>query len=128
MTPESWLLIAASLTIVIGLVHSLLGEQLIFKQLRQGTIVPTNGKPVLRERHLRILWASWHLVSIFGFAFAAVLIAFATAPDVALDRVFLLVTTITMAMSALLVLFATKGMHPGWVGLTLVALFTVLAQ
>ena len=47
-----------------ALVHSVVGEILIFRQLRSGGIVPTEGGPPLRERHVRILWASWHLVSI----------------------------------------------------------------
>ena len=60
------LTLAALLLIVTGLVHSLLGEWLIFRHLRQGTLVPKLGAPPLQTRNIRILWATWHLTSVLG--------------------------------------------------------------
>ena len=83
---------------------------------------------MLRERHVRILWASWHIVTVFGWAFAAVILrlAFPTVNDS--FQTFVQNTTIAaMLMSALLVLFATKGMHPGWLGLAAVGVLIWLA-
>lgn len=36
------------------------GEFLIFKRMRQGSIISTQSEPLLRERHVHMLWASWH--------------------------------------------------------------------
>lgn len=53
-----YFLAAAVLLILIGLVHSILGEKLIFRRMRKGGFIPTNGGPALREPHVRILWAT----------------------------------------------------------------------
>jgi len=89
-----YLVIAAALAFFVGLVHSVLGERLIFRRLRQGGLVPTNGGNLLDERHVRILWASWHIVTVFGwFIEQAIIIA-------------------TLTGSAL-VFIRTRARHPG---------------
>ena len=124
---QIYLVIAGSLAILVGLVHSILGEVLMFSLLRTDGIVPTSAAPPLQQRHVRILWASWHIVSVFGWAFGAILLRMAFE---ATDRdlfVFVKVSIIvSMFISALIVLVATKGRHPGWVGLLAVAVFTWL--
>ena len=42
--------------------------------MRIGTIIPTNGGKVIGEGHVRIIWASWHIVTLFGWLIAATLI------------------------------------------------------
>ena len=71
---------AAVLSVVTGVVHSVLGEWLMFRHLRQGTLVPQLGAPPLRARNIRILWATWHLASVFGWAFAAILLVHLPTP------------------------------------------------
>ena len=46
---------AGCLAFVLGFIHSILGEILIFKRMRDGGIIPTNGGSLLEERHVRIL-------------------------------------------------------------------------
>lgn len=117
------LVVAGFITILIGVIHSVLGEILIFSRMRDGTFVPKLGKPLLQEKHVRILWATWHLVTIFGFGFAAVLFQAANQEDFGNISAHLLNTiALVMLASSLLVFFATKGMHPGWMGLLVVAL------
>ena len=124
---QLFLFIAGSLAILVGLVHSILGEVLIFSRLRNDEIVPTSPAPPLQERHVRILWASWHIVSIFGWEFSANLLRMAFP---ATDQLFFLFVKnsiiVSMFVSALIVLVATKGRHPGWVGLLAVAVLTWL--
>ena len=124
---QIYLFIAGSLAILVGLVHSILGEVLMFSLLRTDGIVPTSAAPPLQQRHVRILWASWHIVSVFGWAFGAILLRMAFE---ATDRdlfVFVKVSIIvSMFISALIVLVATKGRHPGWGGLLAVAVLTWL--
>ncbi|MGO1003449.1 hypothetical protein [Lysobacter sp. CA196] len=66
-------LIAATIAAATGLAHSVLGEILIFRPLRVGSVVPALAAPPLRVRNIRILWATWHLATLFGWAFAGVL-------------------------------------------------------
>lgn len=115
---QTHFLLAGVLAILVGLIHSIFGEVLIFNRMRDHQLVPTKGQPVLRERHVRILWASWHGVTLFGWAMAAVLLMYAF-PQVQIDpKVFVpQAIALSMALFSALVLFATKGMHPGWLGL-----------
>lgn len=118
---QNYLIAAGVLMILIGIAHSVIGEILIFRQLRAGTIVPLLAPPPLRERHLRILWANWHLTSALGWGLAALLMLIAVAPDP--SSYALQVRTIAVATLAgsLLVLYATRGRHPGWIGLLVAA-------
>jgi hypothetical protein len=116
------LLLAGILAILVGLIHSIFGEVLIFSRMRNHQLVPTAGQPVLRERHVRILWASWHGATIFGWAMGAVLLMYAL-PHTEIDSKAFVLRAIAVAMAGFsaLVLFATKGQHPGWLGLLAVA-------
>ena len=115
------LLWAGLLAIAVGLVHSVLGEVMIFNRMQLGKLIPTDGGERLRERHVRILWASWHIVTLFGFALAAILLRLGHAPSLPLKPFVIATISITMIAAALLVLIATNGRHPGWLGLLAVA-------
>jgi hypothetical protein len=119
---QTQLLWAAIVAILVGLVHSVLGEILIFRRMRQGGVVPTEGQPVLRERHVRILWASWHLVTILGWALAAILLMLAASAGEPLAKTALARVVIgALLTGSALVLFATRGRHPGWLALLIAA-------
>ncbi len=109
-----WFLSSGILMIIVGLVHSVLGEYLIFSRMRASGLIPTDGGNLLRERHVRILWATWHLASVLGWAIAFVLIYAASAAVPAL-----LITALVVACTAsgILVLVGTRGKHPGWIAL-----------
>ena len=115
-----WLLSAGLLTFLIGAVHSVLGEVRVFRHLRSRGWVPTQAAPVLREFQVRILWGSWHLVTIFGWGLSAALIRLAQ-PDMPADlRVGLAgIVAVALAAAALLVAGATRGKHPAWIALLL---------
>ncbi len=68
---NAWLMSAGLLIVLIGAVHSVLGETRIFRHLRQSGLVPTKGEPLLREYQLRTVWASWHLVTLLVWTLAA---------------------------------------------------------
>lgn len=122
------MLIAASIVaVLVASIHSVLGEWFMFRVLRDRGVVPNRAAPPLRGRHVRILWATWHLASVFGLGFAALLFAIGIG-QVAANRIVLDILVGAFAISALLVLFASRGRHPGWVGLLTVAALIVLAQ
>ena len=52
------LVLAAGGLALAGVAHSVLGELLVFRTLRTEGIVPTGGRPVLREWQVRILWGT----------------------------------------------------------------------
>lgn len=123
------LVATAAIAILTSVVHSVLGEILIFRHLRRGSLVPDQPAPPLKERHIRILWATWHLVSVFGFAFAGgfLWLAFSGKNPTALP---LLANTAAaaFALGSALVLIGTKGRHPGWLALLAVAVLSLLAS
>ena len=117
---ELLLCIAGVLAIIVGLVHSVLGEVLIFKRLRNGTVVPAVAPEPLLEKHVRILWATWHIASIFGWALGILLINVSMEGELGAMQ-FIQYTALAMFCSGVLVLIATRAKHPGWVGLCAVA-------
>jgi hypothetical protein len=120
------LLFAAGLVaILVGIVHSVLGELLIFRRLRDGAVIPTHPAPPLESRHIRIIWATWHLASALGFGFAALLLAVASRmPGV--DSIVISAIVGVFLAGSVLVLVGTRGRHPGWIGLLAVAVLAHL--
>jgi hypothetical protein len=112
---------AGVLALVTGLAHSVLGEILIFRHLRRGGLVPTLAAPPLRERNIRILWATWHLATVFGWAFAGVFLRLAVVPDDPPGALIVIAAVSAYLAGSLLVLVGTKGRHPGWIALLVVA-------
>ncbi|EHL21915.1 hypothetical protein KYG_15580 [Acidovorax sp. NO-1] len=116
------LMMAAGGLALVGVAHSVLGEVMVFRTLRTRGMVPTAGHPVLREWQVRILWATWHLASILGWALSALLWRLANAPaDVDLRPWLAQVAVVALLASALLVLGATRGRHPAWAALLAIA-------
>lgn len=116
---------AAALAFLTGLVHSILGERRIFHRLRRdGQWIPTEGGAVLPPFQVRILWASWHGITAFGWGAAAILAGLALRPT--RDLLVLAAIALAMAATAALVLFGTRGRHPGWIALLAIALLAAL--
>lgn len=120
---------AGVLAFVTGLAHSVLGEIMIFRNLRRGGIVPDKAPPPLQLRNIQIVWASWHAITVFGWAFAAVLVQLSMvgSDDSLRSTVYWAVIAANAGASAL-VLFGTRGRHPGWVALLLVAVLVQIAR
>ena len=118
---QTYLAVAAGVAFLTGVAHSVLGEMLIFRQLRRGTLVPGQDAPPLRSRNIRIIWATWHVATVFGWAFAGVLLQLALSPQASLVSLFLNATVGAYAGGSLLVLVGTRGRHPGWIALAAVA-------
>ena len=123
-----FLLTASILAILIGVVHSVLGEKLIFSRLRSAGIVPTEAPLPLKERNIRKIWATWHIVSLFGFGIAFLLYLLAIpSTNIEITWRIKMAIALPMFLSAMLVLWATKGRHPGWTGLLTVSIFVFLS-
>lgn len=126
----NWYFAAAGvLAFIVGLVHSILGERLVFSRMRAAGPIPTNGGTVLLEHHVRILWATWHVVTAIGWCIAALLVWLSLSSlSHAAQSVIALLVVASMGVSSLLVLVGTKGRHPGWVGLGGVAVLVAIGS
>ncbi len=124
-----WLVGAAALVFVIGLVHSWLGERLLFRHLRTGGLVPDGGQPVLRAFQTRILWASWHVVTVLAWALAVVLLWRAQPAMQALSGgIIEAAIAAALAISGGLVLLSNRGRHPAWIALLAAAALVLMSQ
>lgn len=117
----------AVLLTLVGLIHSVLGEVLIFSRMRTKGMVPTNGGSVLRERHVRILWSTWHVVTVLAFLAAAAILNLKSVPSARVGESWMeaMVIAALLASSAL-VGIGTRARHPGWVGLLMVAVLVAM--
>ncbi|MBK6266232.1 hypothetical protein JKA74_14395 [Marivirga sp. S37H4] len=126
---NTYFLLAGILCFLLGLAHSLIGEYLIFKEKRKtGKLVPTKGSVGLKERHLRIIWATWHLASFFGWCIGAFLVKISlerNSLDSEILDFLINATTYTMFASSFLVLIGTKGKHPGWIVFMLIGILLI---
>ncbi len=114
--------IAAGLTIFLGLAHSIIGEVLIFRHWRRGGTSKAALGAKLPLRHRRILWSTWHLVSVFGWGIAAVLFKLASLQQALPFAGYVKhVLVVTMLLGGALVLGGTRGRHPGWLVLLVIA-------
>jgi hypothetical protein len=124
-----YLVSAAILAILVAVAHSVLGEVMIFRRLRTGGIIPTNGGGLLRESNVRILWASWHVLSVFGIGIAAVLLWLSQPSAGSVPQAFVRgAFAAAMLSGSALVLVATRARHPGWIGLLGVAVLIWLSS
>lgn len=117
-TTQQLLSSAAVLAVATGVVHSWLGERLIFRPLRASAGVAPVPTAPLQRRYVGILWATWHLASVFGWALAALLLQLAFEPGATVSTSSLLFAVAgAYGIGAAIVLFGTRGRHPGWVAL-----------
>ena len=115
------LLIAGLLSILLALAHSFLGERLIFRGWRK-------SPPAIPQRHQNIIWASWHIVSFLGFGIGGAFIWLSPKPDwISSLKPALTSLVIGFVLSGLIVLYGTRGKHPGWIVLLIIAVLTGLA-
>ena len=121
------LFLSAILAIALGIIHSILGERLIFKQLRNAQKSDRYPEK-LAIRQLQALWSTWHLVTLFGWAVAGILICFASpiSPTAQLDGARLMITVL-FSVSTLVWIIGTRGKHPAWIIFLTLALLTYLA-
>lgn len=124
---NGYLFSAGVLTILLAIGHSLRGERLIFKPLRKK--IKGNGLKDMSIADVAILWSTWHIVSLFALvpAVAFIKIAYFTYNEVnELSNLIVKITTWIMVVASLIILIKTKGKHPAWVILLVIAILSFL--
>lgn len=123
---------AGILCFVLGLAHSILGEYLIFRNKRnKGSLVPSKVNGEFKERHLRIIWATWHVVTVLGWLIGGFLIKISFEQNKLNSEIIghaILWTIYAMIASSFLILVGTKGKHPGWVVFLLIAILLMIGK
>ena len=122
MTPEQAVLTLAALLLVMTMcVHSLMGQ----RRLVQPLLDECAG--VMTHALARfIVPFAWHLTSGIGLVIAAILLAWAWAPDQA-RTIGLAMTGLAFTVSGLVDAIGSKGKHIGWAPLTLIGLSSFAA-
>lgn len=109
---------AGILCFLLGTIHSILGERMIFQPLRK-----EEDNAIIRKSR-GILWATWHLVTLFGGCLGLYLLDLG---GVNIPGAFTVYIAFTMFLGALLVFIGTKSKHPGWMVLLLIAVLVLVA-
>ena len=105
------LAIAACLTFLIGLIHSVLGEKyLISRLLRRDNLPKLFGDDWFTKRLLRF---AWHLTTIAWWGMAAIFLELAN-PEVTLTVNISWILALVFALSGSIALFFSKGKHLSW--------------
>jgi hypothetical protein len=122
-------LIAGFLAIALGVVHSVLGEVLIFRHLRETDVFSDDGISKLKKRHYKTIWSTWHLVTLFGWGFGAILII-QSRPDSLETTLFNISSLISISffVCAVYWLIGTRGKHPAWIILGIISILVWLAK
>lgn len=125
---NTYLLYAGILCIILGLVHSVMGEYLIFhKLIKPSTYKITAETQSWTRKYNGIIWATWHLASILGWCVGAILIFLAKSDTT--PHVFpLQVICIGMLAGGLIVAIGTSGKHPGWIVMSIIGILIVLGS
>ena len=128
---NTYLLIASVLTIALALAHSVLGELKILRHLKDENLPALQGIPLLfkiKSPAKRTLRFVWHLASVFGFGFAAVLFYFSNLSALTqTDAVVIKIISATMFAAGSVTLIITHASHMGWVLFFAIAVFCAMA-
>ena len=129
---NKYIFVAGVLTFLLGLGHSIKGELQIFKKLRKkGSFLLDKESGILKKIDIRILWATWHIVSFFGWVFASILIKisfFNKETYTELTTLSYNGITYSIFASAILILLGTKAKHPAWVVLLIIGVLLVFGS
>jgi len=119
--PNYYILGAAALCVLLGLVHSILGEVLIFRRWR-------SAPPKLPLQHQGIIRATWHITTLLAFIVAVLLQNISSYPmELAMYPFWRWTIVGCFGACSLLVLWLTKARHPGWIILLIITGCVALA-
>jgi hypothetical protein len=112
------LLIAAALLLLLGLVHSVLGERYILVRLfRRDNLPRLFGSDVFTKRTLRF---AWHLTTVVWLGVAVLLVRMAGVQTLGAPEIGGTVAA-TAGVSALVALVGSRARHPAWIVFLVVA-------
>lgn len=109
---NSALLFAAVLAVVLGAVHSWLGERrLIGPLLDPGSRTGILARSAFSRSVLRF---AWHITSVAWWGMAAVLALLATSPLDSQGKLAITAVAITFLITGVVILITSRGRHLAW--------------
>ena len=112
------LIIGTILLLIIGLIHSYLGEKyLLIRLFRRKDLPKLLGSDWFTKRVLR---SSWHLTTLAWWGFAAILYVLST-PSVNIQNEILIIITVVFALSGIVSLLFSRGKHLSWLFFFIIA-------
>ncbi len=121
---NTYLLLAAGISAIGGILHSILGERLILSKLEASGLPETLGSSLFALRVLRLFW---HLVSVAWWGFAALLILLASMPPTEDNQRLIWAIAATFLASAMVSFIVSKGKHFSWGMLLIIAVLIWLS-
>ena len=115
---SAYLLVAAGLSALGGVLHSILGERLILSKLTPAGLPETLGSSSFTLRVLRLFW---HLVSVAWWGLAALLVLLASMPVSDGNQRLASTIALTFLVSAAVSLIVSRGKHFSWGVLLIIA-------
>ena len=107
------MMIAGVLTVILGLMHSVLGEKLLLGPLFRQTEMPKLlGSSLFARRTLRM---AWHLTTILLLGIGAIIIVYSRAETSPTVDWFLKIFSLTFGLCALISLIGSRAKHFSWV-------------
>ena len=105
------LLIGTILLLIIGIIHSYLGEKyLLIRLFRRDDLPKLLGSDWFTKRVLRF---AWHLTTIAWLVFDAILYVLSN-PSVNVQNEILIIIAVVFALSGAVSLLFTRGKHLSW--------------
>jgi hypothetical protein len=105
------LLIGTILLLIIGIVHSYLGEKyLLIRLFRRDDLPKLLGSDWFTKRVLRF---AWHLTTLAWWGFAAILYVLST-PSENVKSEILVITSVVFALSGIISFLFSRGKHLSW--------------
>lgn len=118
------LITAATLLVLVGLMHSVLGGKRLISPLLKRTDLPIILGSVENTR--LTLWVGWHLLTFVFFGQAILLVVIALSPENAITTAIISVS-ISTGLAGLLALVLTRGKHRSWIMFLPISALTALA-
>jgi hypothetical protein len=121
---NTYFALASGLGLLLCLSHSVMGEMLLISRLTNEGLPVVGGSTEFARRTLRF---TWHLPTVLGCGFCAILLWLALPASAGIDLAFVKhALTLSFAACSLIVLVISRGKHPGWVAFLGVTLLTWL--
>ena len=120
------LIIGTILLLLIGIIHSYLGEKyIITRLLRRENLPKLQGSDWFTKRVLRF---AWHLTTLAWWGFAAILYVLSTPSDNFKNEI-LVIISVVFALSGIVSMLFSRGKHLSWLvffGIAGASLFGVI--
>tara|TARA_R110000868_G_scaffold691_28_gene5056 strand:- start:1041 stop:1412 length:372 start_codon:yes stop_codon:yes gene_type:complete len=118
------LLLAAGLTLCVGMYHSVAGEIRVIRPLLASSALPLLGPGLWYTRAL--IRTAWHLTTLTWFGVAAIMVIIQNAPAPEHRSILWTIAGVFTA-SGLAALILSRGRHPAWMGFLPVAALAGMA-